>query len=539
MKMKPRAQSNTLFIKASQALSTPSTLTSVAGLVERLEPLNGISMGKEIEANLIMLSEKKIADLDNIEGSSCIIIGVELIGQSITLEESFQELSSLMAYSGLSIIGSESQKSAGITHDHIFGQGKIMEIASQLISTSSHTVIFDGELSAIQLKNLEDSLLNELPSGMKRVNVLDKTAIILDIIAQNSKSAESAMQAELAILLYRLPRMTRMWRQYAKPVENHLCVGCRGPGNKRIDLDFKYMRKRISCLKETLNDIRNHRTAQRHSRKSKGLPSIAIVGYANSGKTTLLRALSDNSIPHTEARLDCPFKTLEAVTRRVSVPKHNKYSQNIHDQRTKLSITRSVCPDFLLTDTLSFIHDLPKCIQSAFQMNFDEICEADILINVCDISNPMWQEHEKSVLTTLNKMENMSEKPLITLWNRLDRFSEIDIPKIQQEASHRHQTVALSALSGLGFEEMLHCLNRVMVNTLMCEVSGTLCYTSPNLALLSKLQQTSSFKLVEYTNEGIRLVGKIPLQFATQFEQSISTMKEKSCQNMLINSLVA
>jgi GTP-binding protein HflX len=214
-------------------LSTPSTLLSVAGLVERLEPLNGISMGKEIEANLIMLSEKKITDLDRIECSSCIIIGVELAGQSISLEESFQELGTLMAYGGLSIVGSESQKSAGINDDNIFGNGKIKEIASQLISTSSHTVIFDGELSSIQLKNLEDSILNELPSGMKRVNVLDKTAIILDIIAQNSRSAESAMQAELAILMYRLPRMTRMWTQFAKPVEDHLCLGCRGPGNIR------------------------------------------------------------------------------------------------------------------------------------------------------------------------------------------------------------------------------------------------------------------------------------------------------------------
>lgn len=185
------------------------------------------------------------------------------------------------------------------------------------------------------------------------------------------------------------------------------------------------MRKRISCLKETLNDIRIHRTVQRQSRKSKGLPSIAIVGYANSGKTTLLTALSDNSVTNMEASVDCPFKTLEAVTRRVSVPKHDKHSQSNHNQRTKLSMTRSVCPDFLLIDTLSFIQDLPKCIQDAFQMNFDEIREADILINVCDISNPMWHEQEKSVLTTLNKMDNVSNKPIVTLWNRLDRFSEV------------------------------------------------------------------------------------------------------------------
>ena len=398
-------------------------------------------------------------------------------------------------------------------------------------------MVFDGELSPIQLRNLEDSILNELPIGRKRVKVLDKTSVLLDIIAQTSRSAESSMQAELAFLLYRLPRMTTMWSKLAKSVDSKFSVGCRGPAGKNVDLDFKNMRKRISYLTKTLEDVRITRTAQRISRKSKGLPSIAIVGYAQSGSTSLLNALSSNPLSELNiAEEDTPFKTLEAVTRRVSVPKHEKLTTANSNHRTKLSASRNVCPDFLLIDTLSFIDKLPQCIMSAFKMNFDELQQADIIVNVCDISNPLWQEQELSVLSLLNDMEGLNDKPLITVWNKLDRFSDSDIPRIQEEASKKHQTVAVSALSGVGFDNMLCCFNTVMVDILMTEVRGTLAYSPQNLALLSKLQQSSSFNVVEYTNEGVKLIGKIPLRFAAQFSQSVNALKTRAVKSALMQS---
>ena len=529
MKLKPRSQSTeaSQFIKASYASPLSSgTPMNPANLIERLEPDTGMSLGKVIEPILITLASKIVTDLSKIVVERCLIIGVESMNDDLLA--SLKELCSLAAHSGLLAVGCESQKSGSIADDHVFGIGKIKQIAIQMISLSVDTVVFDGELSPIQLRNLEDSILSELPLGTKGIKVLDKTAIILDIVAKKSHSAESAMQAELAIMLYRLPRMTSMWSKLVKSSYCNSSVGSRGPGTTRTDLNFSQMRKRISYLKKSLEVVRATRCAQRLSRRSKGLPSIALVGYIGSGKTSLFHALSDNrSIQSTRKEEEnSPFKTLEAVTRRISVPKIERKSNP--SQGNKLSVSRNACPDFVLVDTLSFINKLPQCIRRAFQMNFDELECADIIINVCDISNPTWQENEKSVLSALMEFEGLSSKPLITVWNMVDRFSDFDISRIQEESTTRHQTIAVSALYGIGFDDLICTINTVMVDTMMTDVRGVLSYSPQNLSFLSKLQQCSSFESVEYTNDGVLLIGKIPLRFASQFSNSIKVVKIKT-----------
>ena len=542
MKLKPQAQSREgfQFIKVSMPVPPSSgQFPHATGFVERFEPLAGTSVGKEVESSLLALSAKTLNDLQTKLYDRCIIVGVESTG--VDIFESLQELCGLTAHAGLSVISCESQKTASPNDDHIFGDGKIKQIAAQLLLHSMETVVFDGELSPIQLRNLEDSLLNELPTGGKRVKVIDRTSVILDIMAKSSKSAESSMQAELALAIYRLPRMTSMWGKLAKAREYHLSIGCRLPSGKNLDLDFKQMRQRISYLKRTLDDVRANRATQRQTRRIQGLPSIAIVGYIGSGKTSLQNALSSS------LQSDCitteenaPFKTLEAVTRKISVPKHEKLSISNANLKTKLTVSRRVCSDFFLIDTMSLISKLPACIKSAYKMNFDELENADVLVNVCDISNPMWLKQEKSVLELISEIDGVSDKPLITIWNMLDCFSESDIINIQREAYKKHQTVAISALNGLGFDDMLRCFNDVMIENLMHEVKGTLSYSPKNLALLSKLQQTSSFDIVEYTNEGIKLVGKIPLRFANQFSSSIMAVKVKAraAKNSILKAFV-
>ena len=494
---------------------------------ERLEPISDTSVGKEMEPILTSLSSRLLTDVDSKIVDRCLLLGVESVRTN--LFESFQELCNLSAQAGLSVVSCESQKSGSANDDQIFGNGKITQIASQLLLHSIETVVFDGELSPIQLRNLEESLLQELPTGKKSVKVIDKTSVILDIMIKNCQSKESSMQAELAMSIYRLPRMTPMWVKLAKTSEHHLSIGSRGPGGKNLDLDYKQMRKRISYLTKTLEDVRCIRTAQRHYRKSRGLPTIAVVGYIGSGKSSLQNALT--CAAPSGCKLDeneTPFKTLEPVIRRISVPKHDKPAHSKSNLKPNLSISRSACPDFLLVDTMSLIDTLPACIRTAFKMNFDELENADIIVNVCDVSNPLWNEQQESVLTTLNGFESLANKPIITLWNKLDRFSESDILKIQGEASHRRHTVAVSAHTTLGFDDMLRCFNEVMVETLMSEVKGTLSYSPQNLALLSKLQQSSSFDVLEYTNDGIKLIGKIPLHFLAQFSQSVVAVKVKA-----------
>jgi GTPase len=492
---------------------------------ERLEPISDTSVGKEMEPILTSLSSRLLTDVDGKIVDRCLLIGVESVRTN--LFESFQELCNLSAQAGLSVVSCESQKSGSPNDDQIFGNGKIMQIASQLLLHSIETVVFDGELSPIQLRNLEESLIQELPTGKKSVKVIDKTSIILDIMIRNCQSKESSMQAELAMAIYRLPRMTPMWAKLAKTSEHHLSIGSRGPGGKNLDLDFKQMRKRISYLTKTLEDVRCIRTAQRHYRKSRGIPTIAVVGYIGSGKSSLQNALT--CVAPSGCKIDesdSPFKTLEPVIRRISVPKQEKLAHS--KSKPNLSVSRSACPDFLLVDTMSLIDKLPACIMTAFKMNFDELENADIIVNVCDVSNPLWNEQQESVLTTLNGFESLANKPIITLWNKLDRFSESDIRKIQGEASRRRHTVAVSAHTTLGFDDMLRCFNEVMVEKLMSEVKGTLSYSPQNLALLSKLQQSSSFDVLEYTNDGIKLIGKIPLHFAAQFSQSVVAVKVKA-----------
>ena len=529
MKLKPRSQSTeaSQFIKTSYSSPFPSGMPmNSANLIERLEPDTGTSLGKVIEPILITLASKILTDLPKIAVERCLVIGVESINDDLLA--SFKELCSLAAHSGLSVVGCESQKSGSTADDHIFGVGKIKQIAIQMISMSVDTIVFDGELSPIQLRNLEDSILSELPSGTKGIKVLDKTAIILDIIARKSHSAESAMQAELAIMLYRLPRMTSMWSKLVKSTECNSSIGSRGPGTTRTDLNFNQMRKRISYLKKALDVVRATRCAQRLSRRSKGLPSIALVGYIGSGKTSLFHALSDSHsmLSNRKEEENSPFKTLEAVTRRISVPKIEKKSSP--SQGNKLSVSRNACPDFVLIDTLSFINKLPQCVRRAFQMNFDELECADIIMNICDISNPTWLENEKSTLSALMEFEGLCSKPLITVWNKVDCFSNVDISQIQEEATKRHQTIAVSALYGTGFDDMICTINTVMVNTMMTDVRGVLSYSPQNLSFLSKLQQCSSFESVEYTNDGVLLIGKIPLRFASQFSNSIKVVKIKT-----------
>ena len=530
MKLEPTAQSSgaSEFIKTTYAAPYSTAFTAkFHGFIERLEPINGISVGKEFEPTLIALSSKLLSQLPSKSHDRCLIIGIEVAGSN--LFESLQELCSLTAYSGLSVIACESQKSDSPNDDAIFGNGKIKQIVNEIITQSISTVVYDGQLTPVQLRNLEDAILHELPTGKKRVKLIDKTSIILDIMVQNSFSKETALQAELAMATYRLPRMTSMWMKLFKITESHLSIGCRGLGAKNLDFDYKYLRKRISCLKKSIEEIRATKAVQRRCRKSKGLPSIAIVGYVGSGKSSLLNALS--CIEQSQCKLGdevTPFKTLEPVTRRISVPKQEKLPTSNLNGRPKLSLSRSVCPDFLCIDTMSLIDKLPACVISAFQINFDELRDADVLVNVCDISDPMWQEREKVVLTMLSGMDGLADKPMITVWNKLDCFQCKDVSGIQLEASKRHQTVAVSAHTGLGFDEMLRCFNDVMVGSLMAEVQGTLRYTPQNLALLSKLQQISSFDIMEYTNEGVSLMGRIPFKFAAQFADSIIAVKVKA-----------
>lgn len=530
MKLEPRAQSSEVseFIRTTYAEPHFTAFTPKShGFIERLEPVNGVSAGKEFEPILIALSSELLPELSTKIHERCLIIGIEVAGSN--LFESFQELCSLTASSGLSVIACESQKSDSPTDDAIFGNGKIKQIANEIITQSIDTVVYDGQLTPVQLRNLEDAILHELPTGQKRVKLLDKTSIILDIMVQNSLSKETALQAELAMATYRLPRMTSMWMKLFKISESHLSIGCRGLGAKNLDFDYKYLRKRISYLKKSIEEVRATKAVQRQCRKSKGLPSIAIVGYVASGKSSLLNALS--CIDQSQCKSgdeNTPFKTLEAVTRRISVPKQEKLPTSNLNGRAKLSLSRSVCPDFLCIDTMSLIDKLPACVISAFQMNFDELREADVLVNVCDISDPMWHKHERAVLTILSSMDGLADKPMITVWNKLDCFQCRDIPGIRLEASKRHQTVAVSAHTGLGFDEMLRCFNDVMVGSLMSEVRGTLRYTPQNLALLSKLQQISSFDIMEYTNEGVSLMGRIPFKFAAQFADSVIAVKVKA-----------
>ena len=274
------------------------------------------------------------------------------------MEEHLDELQRLADTAGARVIGRTYQRVEAPTPNLYLGQGKVDELKSVLRDAGSTLALFDEPLSPVQGQNLEQAL---------SVRVMDRTEVILDIFATRARSAEAKMQVELAQLEYLLPRLTRMWTHLSRIRGG---IGLRGPGETQLETDRRAIRRKISGLKKRLEEVADHRANQRQGRRD--LPSAALVGYTNAGKSSVLRALSGDDI-FIEDRL---FATLDTLTREVDVGGGYR---------------------FRLTDTVGFIRKLPHHLVASFRATLEEAREADLLLHVIDAAHPAWEEQVEVV----------------------------------------------------------------------------------------------------------------------------------------------
>jgi GTPase len=332
----------------------------------------------------------------------------------VEVDESLDELGRLAESAGAQVVGRLTQERKAPSASLYFGKGKVEELKALSRRERADLMISDDALSPIQERNLGGSL------GLR---VIDRTALILDIFAQRARTMEGKLQVELAQLSYMLPRLVGQWKHLERLGGG---IGTRGPGETQIESDRRMIRHRIRKITEELKRVRVHRRLLRDRRKASGVPVVALVGYTNAGKTTLLNRLTGAS----RTAADQLFVTLDPTARLVSSSPHTS---------------------FVLTDTVGFIRKLPHQLVAAFKATLEELAEADVLLHVVDASHPALDDQMAAVERLLGELE-LTERPTIVVLNKADRLgAEVS----QSDLVERFRGVAVSALTGEGIELLL------------------------------------------------------------------------------------
>ena len=337
-----------------------------------------------------------------------VLVGVSGRGVRKALtEEYLEELSLLADTAGADVIEKIVQDRDRLDPAYFIGKGKVEEITRFVEENQIALIIFDDDLSSVQARNLEQAI------GCK---VLDRSGLILDIFALRAKTNEAKTQVELAQLQYLLPRLTRQWTHLSKQYGG---IGTKGPGEKQLETDRRIIRNRIRYLKERLAHIDQERQTQHKGRRD--LTRIALIGYTNVGKSTLLNLLADADVL-VEDRL---FATLDATTRLVTLSRAQKV---------------------LITDTVGFIRKLPHHLVASFKSTLAEVTEANMLLHVVDVSSPQFEEQIKVVNTTLGELQS-GNKPTIMVFNKIDKVTDLTFLR---ELEHRYDdAISISAARGI------------------------------------------------------------------------------------------
>jgi GTP-binding protein HflX len=417
------------------------------------------------------------------------LVGVEIRGDPdlLNMEDSLAELELLADTAGLEVVGSATQTLDHPNSETYVGSGKVEEIKALVEETLANVVIFDNELSPRHLRELELKLGDN-------IQVSDRTALILDIFAQHAHTKEGYVQVELAQYEYRLPRLTRAWTHLARQSGGASGrtggvggVGLRGPGETQLEVDRREIRKRISTLKAELEKVRAHRMRYRSQRKRTRIPAIALVGYTNSGKSTLLNQLSKANV-YTANQL---FATLDPTTRRVPLPGGH---------------------DALITDTVGFIQKLPTQLVAAFRATLEEIAEADLLIHIVDITHPNASAQFQAVQETLQEI-NAGQIPVITALNKIDA---LDSPAdILPALDLFENAVPISAKTGKGIDQLVIAIETQLFETYL-PIKVRLPYQQGQL--ISLFHEQGQVTFVEHGRGGVRMDGQIPGRLFTRFQ---------------------
>ena len=431
---------------------------------------------------------KKIPQPTNPPRERAFLVGAEIYGskQILTLDDSLAELALLADTAGVDVVGELTQK---LQRPHVvtyIGPGKVEELKALAEETLAEVVIFDDELSPRHQRELEKAL------GIN-IRVIDRTALILDIFAQHAHTKEGMLQVELAQYEYNLPRLTRAWTHLERQAGggggragSTGGVGLRGPGETQLEVDRRSIRTRIAHIKRELEKVEAHRLRYRAQRKRSRIPIVALVGYTNAGKSTLLNRLAKAEV----YVADQLFATLDPTTRRVQLPGDDLA---------------------LITDTVGFIQKLPTSLIAAFRATLEEIAEADLLLHVVDISHPNALGQFQAVQETLDEID-ASHIPMVTALNKADLLKN---PENAREVLKEFpKSVSISALTGSGISDLLHLVREELFEA-YSPIHVRLPYKQG--ALISLFHELGQVERVEHERGGVVMHGRIPGRLLAQF----------------------
>jgi GTP-binding protein HflX len=431
---------------------------------------------------------KKIPEYTRQPREKAFLVGVDIRGDKhlLTLDDSLTELGLLAETAGLQVVGKSSQHMDKPNVKTYIGSGKVDEIRMLAEEVRADVLLFDNELSPRHLRELE------LEFGNK-IRILDRTALILDIFSQHANTNEGSLQVELAQYEYRLPRLTGAWTHLARQAGGGGGrsgkvggVGLRGPGETQLEVDKREIRTRIKHLKEQLEKVRIHRQQYRSRRKKSFTPVVALVGYTNAGKSTLLNCLSKSDV----YVADMLFATLDPTTRRVAMSDGHIA---------------------LFTDTVGFIQKLPTTLVAAFRATLEEIAEADLLIHVIDITHPQAHEQARAVYQTLTEID-ADHIPILTVLNKIDSLT--DPVRARQALADFPSAVAISALTGEGIPDLLEKAHGYLYEDYL-PILIYLPYHEGGLITL--FHDQGQVEKVEQVQGGVEISGRIPGRLLSYF----------------------
>jgi GTP-binding protein HflX len=387
-------------------------------------------------------------------------------------EDSLAELANLATTAGADVVGAEWQNRRHIDPHWYVGKGKAEELLHAKSETGFDLLVADDELSPTQQKTLED---------LVKVKVIDRSRLILDIFAQHARTHEGRLQVELAQLEYQLPRLTRLWTHLSRTQGG---IGSRGPGESQLETDRRVIRDRIKKMKDRVEDVRRARATAARGRDRRLMPTVGIVGYTNSGKSTLLNALVGSEVARAEDKL---FATLDPTSRQVK----------LGDGQTAI-----------LTDTVGFIHKLPHQLVDAFRATLEEVNRADVLIEVVDAADAHGTEHRATVQAVLDEL-GAGDKPRLVAYNKADLLTGAaarpDGNGGVGEAPVVGGAVFVSALTGFGLDTLRVELSALLAS-LWEDVDVRIPYTAGEL--LARVRERGTVEL-DYRASDVRVKGRV------------------------------
>jgi GTP-binding protein HflX len=417
------------------------------------------------------------------------LVGVEIADQPglLSPSDSLSELALLAKTAGLDVVGQISQRLRKPNPKTFLGSGKIVEIHDLVKETVADVLLFDDELSPRHQRELEKIFGDD-------VRVVDRTALILDIFALHASTREGSLQVELAQYEYRLPRLTRAWTHLARQAGGGGGragsvggVGLRGPGETQLEVDRREIGRRIAQLRMELEKVRAHRGRYRARREKSKIPTVALVGYTNAGKSTLLNRLADADV----LVADKLFATLDPTTRRVVLP----------DSRHAL-----------FTDTVGFIQKLPTTLVAAFRATLEEIADADLLLHVVDITHPNAYAQAQSVKSILDEILTRDVRT-VTALNKIDLL--VDPQMAIEHVDEFERAVPISARDGDGIPTLLGVIENELFES-MAAVKVKLPYKAGRL--ISLFHEHGIIENIQHSDEAVTIEGRLPYRFVSYFK---------------------